>query len=337
MDGYAQMEAWIREFPEQGLWVPGGLTELPRVETRSVVLAGMGGSAVGGDLVQALFEPDLAVPFRVHRDYGLPPLPEGTLAVVVSYSGNTEETLSAFAEARKRGLPVIAAPSGGKLREEARRAGVPWFALPEGYAPRATLGYMLALLTHLLTRLKVLPPAAPERLQEAFRWLSGQEEAMTREDALPRELAEKYYLRLPLLYASRRFFPVVERWRAQLNENAKTLAHTAALPEMNHNEIAGLHHPHRVLAATWATFLHFPEDPPRLEARIRHTAELIYEDVLGWNVIRPEGPTPEARFLWALWAGDWTSLYLARAYEEDPVAIPRITELKTRLAQEESA
>ncbi len=334
---YSQMEAWIREFPRQGLWTPEGPAEIPVGDIRHVVLAGMGGSAVGGDLVQALFEPDLAVPFRVHRDYGLPPLPEGTLTVVVSYSGNTEETLSAFAEARRRGFPVVAASSGGRLREEARQAGIPWFVLPEGYAPRATLGYMLTLLTHLFARLRVLPPEAPHRLQEAFRWLASQEEAMTREDALPRELAEKYYLRLPLLYASRRFFPVVERWRAQLNENAKTLAHTASLPEMNHNEIAGLYHPHRVLAATWATFLHFPEDPPRLKARIQHTAELIYEDVLGWNVIQPEGPTIEARFLWSLWVGDWTSLYLARAYEEDPVAIPRITELKTRLQKEHPA
>ncbi len=329
-----QMERWIREFPDQGLWDPPGLDAPELSGIREVVVAGMGGSAVGGDLLRSMFEPDLQGVLRVHRDYGLPPVGPDTLVVVVSYSGNTEETLSALEAALQRGLPVVALSSGGRLAERAREARIPWMALPEGYAPRAALGYILTLLTRVLVWAGMLPETSEKALREAFGWLKAREEDMIRDDALPRELAEKFYRRLPLLYASRRFFPVVERWRAQINENAKALVHTAALPEMNHNEIVGLHHPHRVLVATWATFLVFPEDPAPLHRRVDHTARLIYEDVLGWNRVEAQGPATPARVLWSVWVGDWTSLYLARAYEEDPVAIPRIVRLKEALREE---
>lgn len=327
------METWIREFPRQGLWVPEGIEEIKIREVRSAVVVGMGGSAMGGDLVRSMFEPDFRGPFQVYRDYGLPNLSPDTLVVTVSYSGNTEETLSAFEEASQRGYPAVAVSSGGMLKARAHEVEIPWIALPEGYAPRAALGYMVSLLVRLLVHVELLPPTAVDQMEEAFQWLASQEDHLTHSDALPYELAQKFYKRLPLLYASRRFLPVVERWRAQINENAKAFAHTAPLPEMNHNEIAGLHHPHRVMVACWATFLTFSDDSTRIHERISHTASLIYEDVLGWSEVKAQGPTTPAEVLWGVWVGDWTSLFLAQAYKEDPVAIERITRLKKALAQ----
>ncbi len=327
------MQNWIQEFPEQILRaLDATLPELPSPSSISgVCLVGMGGSAIGGDLIRALYEPHLQIPFRVHRDYGLPAgLPPDTLVLGVSYSGNTEETLSAVKEAHRRGLPLILMSSGGQLQTFAREHDLAWVDLPGGYAPRAALGWMLGRLTRILDTLEITPGKAGS-LADAARFLQHRRETYARRDGLPRKLSERFYLRLPLLYASRRFLPVVERWRAQINENAKAVAHTAPLPEMNHNEIAGLLHPQRILSASWVVLLRFPEDGERIHRRISVTRDLIRDAVLGVDILEPAGETTEARVLDAIYLGDWISLYLAQAYEVDPVAIPRISALKETL------
>ncbi len=327
------MQNWIQEFPEQILRaLESEIPDLPLGRTFSgVCVVGMGGSAIGGDILRALYEPVLRLPLQVHRGYGLPPtLPPGTLVLAVSYSGNTEETLSAIHEAHRRGLPMILMSSGGQVKAFAREHHLVWVELPGGYAPRAALGWMLGKLTRILEGLGITS-GRTQALQRAATFLEQRREIYAQRDGIARKLSERFYLRLPLLYASRRFFPVVERWRAQINENAKALAHTATLPEMNHNEIAGLLHPQRILSASWVVFLRFPEDGERIHRRMDITRELIRDSVLGVDILEPEGETPEARVLDALWLGDWVSLYLAQAYEVDPVAIPRISALKDSL------
>ncbi|MGB9589974.1 MAG: SIS domain-containing protein, partial [Candidatus Hydrothermia bacterium] len=147
------------------------------------------------------------------------------------------------------------------------------------------------------------------------------------------DLANKFRSRLPFIYASARFYPVAFRWCAQINENAKSLAHPAALPEMDHNEVSGIVNPKNFVEHVWAVFLRFPEDYERTSARADITADLIRDSVMGITHLRPEGTCTLHRVLWTLLFGDIVSYYLALVYKEDPFAIPRIDVLKERLGR----
>jgi glucose/mannose-6-phosphate isomerase len=162
-----------------------------------------------------------------------------------------------------------------------------------------------------------------------LRSLQGEFEAT---DALPRELSEKFYRRIPILYASSRLFPVAIRWRSQINENAKAFTHTAELPEMNHNEIAGIKNPGNLLEKCWAVFFADEDEHPRITLRIQETETLIRDSVMGTSRVKSRGRNPIERIFHLVSIGDYVSVYLAQAYSEDPVKIERIDELKRRLS-----
>lgn len=304
----------------------------------NVVFGGMGGSAIAGDLVGVLLGDHLPVPLVVNRGYRLPGFAgPTTLFVASSYSGNTEETLSATQEAADRGCSVVCVTSGGHLGEIAETEGYPVFRLPSGYPPRAALGYSLGVCLRFFRRLGIgetmendLSEAVSFLRQKGKLWVEGDGP-----DNLPLSLAEQFCGRIPLMSASvDRLAAVGLRWKTQLNENSKTHAFHLPFPEMNHNEIVGwerLKETEGFFSRLLMVLLRDPEDYPRLRLRMEVTKRLVAED--GGEVVEvmAEGVSLLTRLLYLVHLGDLLSFYLAILYGVDPTEIRKIDALKREL------
>jgi glucose/mannose-6-phosphate isomerase len=305
---------------------------------RDVLLCGMGGSAVAGDLVQPLCTA-AGVRLRVHRDYGLPgDLVPGTLVVLSSYSGDTEETLAALAEARERRLPLLGLTSGGALLAAARGTeGGPRFpvlVLPPGLPPRAALGHSLGALLWGLHEYDLLPSPAPE-LQEAAAVLK-QRNAVLGPAAGPAgpaaNLARTCRDRFVVVYTtSAESHGAGLRWKAQLNENAKSPAYAAPFPELNHNDIVGWELPAALRRAFVLVLLRSADEHPRVTARVAITRELLSGQFAAVQEVQARGSTPLARTLSLVQYGDYLSCYLAELRGLDPLPVTRIDVLKEHL------
>jgi glucose/mannose-6-phosphate isomerase len=304
---------------------------------RALALAGVGGSAVAGDLARALLLPESPVPFEVVRDYRLPGwVNNEALLLASSYSGDTEETLAAVGEAAARGVPVWAVTSGGALAARARAQGWPLFDLPGGLPPRAALGHVLPpvlLASTLAAGLRFEREA--EALLSAVPRLAEQVEAWISETGpnLAREIAGRVADGLPVLYAGTGLYePAAVRWRAQLAENAKMLALHHVLPEMNHNEIVGWQQNPDLLRRCHVLLLTGSHEHPRVARRIALTAAALRPWAGSVEVVRaPAGPAAE-ELLALIVLGDWVSLYAAAEHGVDPVPVERIREIKAALA-----
>lgn len=302
----------------------------------NVVVAGMGGSAIGGDLLRNYLVDMVDLPILVNRGYTLPRFSgPATLVFASSYSGNTEETLAACREALRRGSQVIGIASGGELAQLAAREGFPLIRIPSGYPPRAALGYSFVALLMSMSKLGFLGDQE-ENLREIQELISQKGTAYLPSVPLAENQAEqvalKLYGKFPVFYAwGHRFEAVALRWRSQLAENSKQLSSHHLLPEMNHNEIVGWGIPEEVLDKTVVVLLRDPMAPGPIQKRMEITKELIFplaEIVEIWA----EGTSLLARLFSLLYLGDFVSFYLAMLNGVDPTPVERIDELKRRLA-----
>jgi glucose/mannose-6-phosphate isomerase len=305
---------------------------------QNILLTGLGGSAAGGDFVRALFEAHGSSPFIVNREYLMPKyVGLESLVFVVSYSGNTEETLSAYADARRKGARIIAVTSGGRLAELAKADGVPLVTVPGGQPPRTALGYLLIPVVLICDRYGLIPSEPYER---AFATLDRNLEAWKVEAPFEhnpaKQLAQAIHGRLPILYGLGYWQAVVAgRWKAQINENAKNHAFVHAFPELNHNEILGWSGCQTQNVPQWAiVLLQDGTEPPKLKARARITFELIGERAEVHHVFA-EGVTLLERMLSLTFMGDWVSIYLAALNGVDPENIDWLNYLKAVLAKVE--
>lgn len=298
-----------------------GLTGFTRV-----ACLGMGGSGIAGALLGSI------VPFEVVpvRDYTLPPwVGAESLAVALSYSGDTEETLAAFDEARRRTTRLLAVTSGGELGRLCARDGIPWIEIPKGYQPRAALGYLLFPLLGVIDRIHPVPGLA-----ETLAVLDdlAAELAPGSDENAAQTLAQALLGRVPLVYGAGPTAPVAFRWKTQLNENAKAPAFWAELPELCHNEVVGYELTPRLLAHATVVFLRSGGDHPRVARRVAILGELLANRGLDWTAVAARGESRLAQLLSLLYVGDWTSYYLALLNEVDPAPVAIIAELKKRLA-----
>ncbi len=322
-----------REALEHGARIP--LPELP-LSPAHVVFAGLGGSAVGGDLAR-LAAGKARLPVLVSRDYTLPPFvgPE-SLVVLVSYSGNTEETLSAYAEAGERGAARLAVTSGGRLAELAVEDGVPLVRVPGGLPPRSALGYLFLPVLVLLQRLGVFPGGGgleeiPEVLASLREELGPGKEAKLNP---AKELAARLYGKIPVVFgASGTTEPAALRWKTQFNENAKCPAYWNVFPELNHNEVVGFEAPEELLRALYLVFLRDEADHPRVKARQELTERLLAPRVGGSSRFQGRGRTLLGRVLGLIYLGDFASVYLAFLYGVNPKPVAVIDYLKQELAR----
>ncbi|HLJ84695.1 MAG TPA: bifunctional phosphoglucose/phosphomannose isomerase [Candidatus Eremiobacteraceae bacterium] len=309
----------------------------------SVVIAGLGGSAIGGDLLRAVFEPVLKCPVVVVRDYDLPGfVGPDTLVVASSNSGNTEETLSAYGQARKAGASILAATTGGKLDSLTEADGVPCIALPvTGLQPRAAVGYSFVPLVVAFSRVGLLPDSVLGDIDEAVTVLGTVRTEcgpdIPVESNLAKCLANAWLGKIPFIYGSQGERGVVAyRWKTQISENAKALAVANVFPELNHNETvgwSGTHGQAEVEKHLTVTLLRDSTEPSHIVRRVELTKELLADRHVHIDEVWAKGKSALARMFSLVYVGDFASCYLALAYGEDPTPVAAIDWLKKQLAK----
>jgi glucose/mannose-6-phosphate isomerase len=311
---------------------------LPSTSPDLVAVGGMGGSAIAAELTGALWADVLPRPWLVVRDYRWPAcVGPGSLAVLSSNSGNTEETLALEAEAARRGVPRVGMSSGGALGQHLAAAGAHCQSLPSGMPPRAALFHAWVPMTRLPAALGwVGDPGADWREAATLtRARLAELAAPVPEAANPaKRLARACHGRFVCVYAANGpMAAVATRWRQQLNENAKLLGHSAAVPELNHNEIVGWQAPRELHRATAVVVLRDREDPAEAVRRLDLTAEYAARQGAAVHEIRTVGESRIARLASLVQFGDHTSLHLALLGGVDPTDITSIDEFKRRLAE----
>lgn len=309
-----------------------------------LLFCGMGGSAIAGDLLRCLVQAYEIDDFfvHVHRTYGIPSgISSSTAVIASSYSGNTEETLTAYRAARSKTHRLLCITTGGELQRLAHADGVPVISIPSGLQPRCALGYsfvpvIMTLLTHnafnhqstatLLRALDTLPEFLETTVQ-AYSVPIAQNPAYT--------LAERLHGTIPVIYSSSLLEAVNLRWRGQLQENAKHLAFGNSIPEMNHNEINSWVLPRLMLQNFTIIFLHAPQrgQQSRMDVRMQATKNVLQGRPKNLIDIVAEGTTLLEQMFHLLVLADWTSYWLALLNQQDPTEISDITALKQAMAQ----
>lgn len=302
----------------------------------SICVLAMGGSAIGAEIVAGIAGDRLRVPLAVHRDYGLPGWAgKRTLVIAASHSGETVETVSGAAEARRRGLPLVIISTGGQLGAGAEADGTPYLRYESPGQPRAAIGFGIGLMQELLSRAGLL--VDPDPLGPAVETLEGLLERnapSVETDASPaKQLAWSIFGRIPIIYGAGLMSSVAHRWKTQMNENAKAWAVYEPMPEANHNAIEGSLNPRELSDALYVVELRDPTEAPEIAARYEVVNELLGERATNRSVVWAEGPSPLARALSGVAFGDLVSVYLAILYQTDPTPVTLLAMLKQRLAR----
>ncbi|MBM3319322.1 MAG: SIS domain-containing protein [Candidatus Eisenbacteria bacterium] len=307
-------------------------------DLRNVLLLGMGGSAIGGEIAAALLRPTAGIPVCVVRGPEVPAwCGPDTLALAASYSGETEETAAAAARALERGARLAVVASGGELLARAEARGLPRVSIPSGFPPRAAIGYLAASVLLLLERAGVGSEDG-RALRDAARLLGAQRDEWKLGGApcesAPAEAARSLFGLVPYVYyAEGEMAPVAARWCGQLAENAKTLAHRAAFPEANHNEIVGWERADGI-PPIGLVLLTSEADPPSVRRGMEGALRMMKESARIVLCHVPRGDRPLARILSGIYFGDFVSYFLALLHGVDPTPVLSIDRLKLELAAE---
>lgn len=317
--------------------MPDGLEDV-----RQVVITGMGGSAIGGDLLAALASRTAPLPISVVRGYELPAWAKGkeSLVVVCSFSGNTEETLAAYEQATKRDTTILGIFTGGKLAERMAKNGHPfWRFSDEAGPPRAALGWSLGLLIGLAARAGWLGDFSGDDIARTVVHLKEQQKSyminVPTTENMAKRLAGHLVGCLPLVVGSGIFEPVAKRWKAQFNENANTWSAWVDMPEMNHNAVVGISHPRDLMNKQYAVFITSATfDHPRVRLRHQLTADLFLKNAIMVEKFEPAGETALEQMMHAVLYGDYVSYYVALVNGADPMDIWPIDQIKAALAEQ---
>jgi glucose/mannose-6-phosphate isomerase len=303
----------------------------------AIVILGMGGSAIAGDLVRTLVREECSIPIVVNRDYGLPAfVNDHTLVIASSYSGNTEETISAFAEALERGAWPLAITTDGKLAEMFRKQELPLITFAYESQPRAALGYSFVPLLVILQKLEFIADKSAE-LDSAIALMKGLQMEVGVQvpeiDNRAKRLARRLEGHLTVIYGAEHLSEVARRWKCQFNENSKGWAFWEVLPELNHNAVVGYEFPAALTKAVRVLMLSSELYRPRLSVRLEVTGEILAEKGVAHEVIQVQGESPLTQALWAIHFGDYLTYYSAVLRGVDPTPVKTIAYLKERLAQ----
>lgn len=340
LDGFGMGEH-IRAWPTQcrSAWELAQQTSLPPdyAGVGKIVILGMGGSAIGGDLAGSLVEGECKCPVFVCRDYDLPLfVDQETLVVASSYSGNTEETISAFEQALRRGAKIVAITTGGKLREMAEASQVPVVTYQYEAQPRAALGYSLITILGLWQRLGLIGDKS-EDLSDAMKVMARLWESLSPANPLRQNPAKRLACRIrgciPVVYGGGILSSAARRWKGQINENGKGWAFYESFPELDHNSVAGYSFPEQLIDKIFVIFLHSTLLHGRTQIRYKITQELLTGAGISYEVLEAQGRSPLSHLLSTVLLGDMVSYYLAMLNGVDPTPIAAIAYLKERLAE----
>ena len=331
----------IAAFPDQmrAAWRLSRELTLPDQYTsaKSVALLGMGGSAVCGDLVRAIFSDRLKVPLVSVRDYELPAwVDASTMAIAVSHSGATEETITALETALQRRCPVAVITTGGPIGDVAKAVNLPRLMFPNESPPRAALGYTMLLLAGMLERAGFLDLTEAE-VEAAIGAASGVASSCAADvpatTNLAKQLAWSLLDRLPVVEGSGFMAAVARRWKTQVNENSNSAAAAEELPEATHNTVVGYEQPETMRDHQYVVFLSSDADAPRNRERARLSVELLKASGIDYQRVSFDGPGRFAQACAAISLGDYVSFYLALLYGADPSKTEALTLVKSAMSE----
>jgi glucose/mannose-6-phosphate isomerase len=309
--------------------------DFPRPKT--VIVAGMGGSGIGGELLKDWARDRIPVPIEICREYSLPAYAdEQTLVFVVSYSGETEESLSVFLDAVKRGCKIVSLSSGGKLRDFAEKLGLPHMLVPSGMAPRATLPYLFMPLPITLERMGLasnVDSEVSETIKVVKQISSENSPANPLNSNFSKTLASAVCGSVPVVYGFRFYRAVAQRFKTQFNENSKVPSKWEFFPELNHNEIVGWEGAKKLAKCFSVILIRDIDEPIEIRTRIETTKELMRKEALRIYEVYGKGKSMLARMCSVICVGDFTSVYLAVLRGVDPTPVKTINVLKERLAK----
>ena len=335
------MAAQIEGFPRAcaAAWEQAQKVSLPAAcrAARAVVILGMGGSAISGDLARTLGAETASVPIEVVRGYSLPGyVDSNTLVLAISFSGNTEETLAACDAALAKGALLLVIASGGALQARARASAITHYPVQAGNQPRAALPYLYMPVLHALSALELI--ACPSKtVTDAVAFVANRAQDFA--TAVPervnpaKQLARALHGRIVSIYGSEFLGEVARRWKTQTNENSKHWAEFEYLPEANHNAVVGYSHPAGNANATFVVQLDSHLYHPRTRVRLQVTRELLDSSGIANQAVAVQGATPLAQQLFAILLGDYVSYYLAMLNGEDPTPVAPLDHLKAELAR----
>lgn len=330
----------VNDLPRQieDAWRIAGDVDLPEDyrSAKAALIAGMGGSAIGGTLLQSYGSGAIPIPVAVSRSYEIPGwVDSGTLFIAISYSGNTEETLAATDAAHDRGARLLAITTGGKLEELVREWNVPILTFSYDAQPRATLGYLFTPLLHIFARLGFLP-RQEAAIDAALRTARAARNAWKAEVPVERNLAKQIARdvagRIAVIYGAEYLAGVAHRWKTQMNENAKNWAFFEEFSELNHNAIVGYEYPESGSSDIQVIVLGGTRLSSRICTRMDVTQELLDQFQVRSRTVRIEADGKLAEMVQAIVLGDYVTYYLALLNGADPTEIKPIDFLKDRLS-----
>ena len=304
---------------------------------KNIVVVGMGGSAIGGEILHDWLRDTLPIPIEVCRDYILPAyVNKDTLVFANSYSGNTEETLTAFFAAVEKKCTVFAVTSGGQLEAFSKKLKIPYVKIPEGLQPRVAIPYLFFPLTLIMEKLGILKNIEPE-LEEAIAVLERVNKAnasdVPTKNNKAKQLASEIAETLPVVYGFRQYTSIAHRFKTQFNENGKVPCRVNVFPELNHNEAVGYEASEEVNRKQTVVLIRDPQEPVEIRNRIETTKNVVFSRAKKTLEVWAEGKGKLAKMFSVLCIGDYTSVYLAILLNKDPTPVNIITEVKNELAK----
>ncbi|GAB4502144.1 MAG: bifunctional phosphoglucose/phosphomannose isomerase [Anaerolineales bacterium] len=324
---------------QQGLAESAFFSAAESAAFRRILISGMGGSAIGADLLAAYLAPLCRLPIFVSRDYDLPAWASGaeTLVIASSHSGNTEETLSAAHQALERGCRLLAICTGGKLAALAAENRAPLWKFTHAGQPRAAVGFSFGLLLAAMQRLGLIPDQDAD-LRAAVAAMQAQKASLTSDIPVSQNPAKRMAGQLVgrhvTIFGAGLHAPIARRWKGQINEIANSLAQFEILPEANHNTLQGLEAPQEILTRGMALFLRAPSDHPRNRLRIELTRQAFMLEGLNTDFLDARGATRLEQLWTLLHFGDYLAYYLAIAYGIDPTPIAALVNFKAAMSRE---
>ncbi|MFC1970348.1 bifunctional phosphoglucose/phosphomannose isomerase [Chloroflexota bacterium] len=336
------MLARIKEMPWQcqQAWQAAMNFNLPAdyAEINNVIILGLGGSAIGGDLVKSLAEAEAKIPVFVQRDYSLPAfVDDRTLVIASSYSGNTEETLTAFEQSLNTGAKKLVMTTGGKLQVMAEERNIPVFKINYKAQPRAALGFSFLPTLGCLQKLGFLSDKSADVAEtvEVLEKLSVKIDEKTPLASNPaKQLAQRLYGCLAVVYGAGILSEVAHRWKTQINENSKAWAFYEVFPELNHNATVGYPFPPELASRTRVVLMRAPSFNQRVKLRYEVTCELLDRAGIAHEFVDSQGSSLLSQMMSQVMMGDYASYYLAILYGIDPSPVEVINYLKGRLAKD---
>jgi glucose/mannose-6-phosphate isomerase len=338
----ANMLEGLARFPEQikeSLAIAETVERFGFLKIDNVIIAGMGASAISGDIMGCLFRDKLDVPLIVNREYDLPKwVNKDTLVICISYSGNTDETLSAFKLAYQKKCKIICISTGGKLQEFAEKRQVPFVKVPSGIQPRAATAYLLFPSIIFLKKIGLLKTTIDADIQETIvvtqDLISMIHKTMPEENNLAKQIARQLYNTIPQTYGWGIYTPIAIRWRHQFNENSKLIARSDIAPDCNHNDIVGWSaNPEISKQFTCVVFRDKDEESLDMTTRLNFMRDLFQNTAKAVIEVSPKGKSQLAKMMYLMCLGDFCSCYLAVLRGIDPTPIDIINELKKRLTE----